>query len=257
MGRFLINDISVGPLTFHVYGLMMALGILTAYLVTEHRGKKKGMDIEPFFGLFLWAIFGGFLGAKLLFYIVNIPEMIQDPGFFLRNFANGWIVYGAIIGGALAVYLYCRVKKMDVMQWLDLLMPSLALAQGFGRVGCLFAGCCYGVESHTFLGIVYEHSNFAPNGVELVPTQIISSLGNFVIAFILMTYAKKEPQKGKVAALYFILYSVGRFFVEFFRNDHRGAIGPLSTSQIISVFILIFGIFLFSKKFKKTVDTGN
>ena len=81
--------------------------------------------------------------------------------------------------------------------------------------------------------------------MKLIPTQIYSSIGDFVLAFVLMVYAKREPAKGKVAAGYCILYSIGRFVIEILRNDYRGAVGFLSTSQIISIFILILGIVMF------------
>ena len=95
------------------------------------------------------------------------------------------------------------------------------------------------------MGITYWQSDFAPNGVKLVPTQIYSSIGDFAMAFLLMAYAKKEPAKGRVAAGYCILYSIGRFVIEIFRNDYRGEYGPFSTSQLISVFILAIGIVMY------------
>lgn len=81
--------------------------------------------------------------------------------------------------------------------------------------------------------------------MKLIPTQIYSSIGDFVIAFLLMAYAKKKPEKGRVAAGYCVLYSIGRFVIEIFRNDYRGEYGPFSTSQLISVFILVIGITMY------------
>ena len=87
----------------------------------------------------------------------------------------------------------------------------------------------------------------APNGVRLFPTQIVSSLGNFAILFALLWYAKKKPKAGRVGALYIILYAVGRFLIEYLRNDQRGEVGFLSFSQFVSVLMLIPGIWLFYK----------
>lgn len=241
MDKIMINDIHIGPLTLHMYGIMIAIGYMSAFLISEKRARKRGMDTDVLYGIFWCAVFGGALGSKLLYYIVNIRDIIADPSIIL-DFQNGWVVYGGIIGGVLTSWIYCRIKKVDFVSYLDLVLPAVAFAQGCGRIGCFFAGCCYGRETDSVFGITYWQSNQAPNGVKLIPTQIYSSIGDFAIAFLLMAYAKRKPKKGKVAAGYCILYSIGRFVIEIFRNDYRGEFGPLSTSQLISIFILALGI---------------
>lgn len=240
----MINNIQIGPLTLHVYGIMTALGYLSAFIISEIRARKKGMDTDVLYGIFWCAVLGGSCGSKLLYYIVSIPDIIKNPS-ILWDFQNGWVVYGGIIGGVLASLIYCRYKKADFVSYADLVLPAVAFAQGCGRIGCFFAGCCYGRETDSVLSIQYWQSEYAPNGVKLIPTQIYSSIGDFAIAFVLMAYAKCEPAKGKVTAGYCILYSIGRFVIEMFRNDYRGAVGFLSTSQIISIFILILGLVMF------------
>lgn len=250
----MINDIHIGPITLHMYGIMIAIGYVSAFLISEKRAKKQGMNPDILYGIFWCAIFGGALGSKILYYTVNIQEVIKDPSILL-NFQNGWVVYGGIIGGVLTSWGYIRFKKEDFVSYLDLVLPAVALAQGFGRIGCFFAGCCYGRETDSALGITYWQSDFAPNGVKLVPTQIYSSIGDFAIAFLLMAYAKKKPAKGRVAAGYCIMYSIGRFIIEMFRNDYRGEYGPFSTSQLISIFILAIGIMMYVVAGKKEKET--
>ncbi len=237
----MINNIQLGPLTLHVYGIMTAIGYLSAFLISERRGKKMGMDTDILYGIFWCAVLGGSAGSRLLYYIVSFRDILRDPS-ILWNFQNGWVVYGGIIGGVLASMVYCRYKKADFVRYLDLVIPAVAFAQGCGRIGCFFAGCCYGRETDSIFHIQYWQSEYAPNGVKLIPTQIYSSIGDFALAFLLMAYAKREPKKGKIAAGYGILYSIGRFVIEMFRNDHRGALGALSTSQMISIVILVLGI---------------
>ena len=237
----MINNIQLGPLTLHVYGIMTAIGYLSAFLISERRGKKMGMDTDILYGIFWCAVLGGSAGSRLLYYIVSFRDILRDPS-ILWNFQNGWVVYGGIIGGVLASMVYCHYKKADFVRYLDLVIPAVAFAQGCGRLGCFFAGCCYGRETDSIFHIQYWQSEYAPNGVKLIPTQIYSSIGDFALAFLLMAYAKREPKKGKIAAGYGILYSIGRFVIEMFRNDHRGALGALSTSQMISIVILVLGI---------------
>lgn len=195
----------------------------------------------------------GFIGAKILFCIVEYESFLADPlGTFISG--NGFVVYGGIIGGVAGAYLYCKKKGHDFLRYFDLIMPSIALAQGFGRIGCFLAGCCYGMETDLPVGVVFTHSELAPNGVKLLPTQLMSSAGDFLIAIVLIILAKKITEKGKIGILYVILYSVGRFTVEFFRNDARGSIGALSTSQFISIFTFVAGVIIYiwiSKRNKK------
>ena len=240
----MINEIQIGPVTIHIYGLMMGMGFIAAYLVTDYRGKKKGFNTDIIFGILWCSVIGGMLGSRLLYYIVELPAILKDPS-ILWDFQIGYVVYGGIIGGVLANYIYCRKKKVHFIEYFDLVMPAVALAQGFGRIGCFFAGCCYGKETDLPFGITYHISHSAPNGVKLIPTQLISSAGDFLFAFILMAYAGKKRKNGKVGALYMIMYSIGRFCIEFLRDDERGSVGLLSTSQLISLLIFAGGVALY------------
>lgn len=237
----------IGGITIYSYGLMIALGIVCALCLALYRGKKKGFNAEVVTDLSFYAMIGGIIGAKVLYFITEAPSIINKPSVIFSMLTSGFVVYGAILGGVLGAYLYCRHRKLEFLKYFDLLVPSLALAQGIGRIGCLLAGCCYGKETNSVLGIVFKHSDYAPNCVKIYPTQIFSSAGDFLIAAILIIYARKDRRQGKVAGLYMILYSIGRFFVEFLRDDPRGKIGSFSTSQFICLFILVGGIILMYK----------
>lgn len=238
------NEIlSIGPFTIHGYGLMIAVGIITALLVGDFRAKKKGLNGDLIYGLTITTVILGFLAARILFIITEWQDFLKNPMSYITG--SGFVVFGGIMGGALTIWAYCKIKKMDFLAYLDLMVPSVALAQGFGRIGCFLAGCCYGKETDSFLGITFTNSHFAPNNVKLLPSQLIMSAGDFIIAAILLVYAKKDRSKGKTSALYLMLYSVGRFFVEFTRNDDRGFVGALSTSQFIGIFIFIVGAVAF------------
>lgn len=242
------NEIlTIGPFTIYGYGLMIAVGIVAAYCLAEYRaGKIPGLDKEKVFGLTCWAVVGGLIGGKTLYYITTIREILADPALLL-DVSNGFVIYGALIGGVVGVVLYCRRQHLNVFSYFDLAVPSVALAQGFGRIGCLLAGCCYGCRTEGPLAIVFHTSSYAPNGIPLFPTQLVSSILNFLHFAILLVFAKKyKKAEGQVAGLFFILYSAGRFALEFFRGDlERGSVGVLSTSQFISIFAAIFGCALF------------
>lgn len=241
------NDIlKIGPLTIHGYGLMIGIGVIVALVVAAKRAKKRGLDTDFVYGLGLITLVFGFIGAKLLYCIVEIEAFLNEPMQVLSG--SGFVLYGGIIGGILAAMVYCKYKKVNFFEYFDLAVPSVAIAQGFGRIGCFLAGCCYGRETDSCIGIMFHNSSIAPNGIKLIPTQVFSSAGNFLIALVLLLYARKNRKTGKVGALYLILYSVGRFIIEFFRNDYRGNVGVLSTSQFISLVILAIGIAMFFAK---------
>lgn len=236
---------SIGPLNFYGYGFMIALGILAAIFSAERRAPRFGLNPDKIFWLGFTCAAVGLLGAKILYVITQIPSIIEDPSTFLSTITSeGFVVYGGTILGILFAKLYCRWQKMEYMKYLDLSVPSIALAQGIGRIGCFLAGCCYGKETDAFWGITFTESSYAPAGVSLIPTQLIMSALNFANFFVLCLFARKSKKSGQVTALYLINYSVGRFLVEFLRDDPRGSIGPLSTSQFISIFVLIVGILL-------------
>jgi phosphatidylglycerol:prolipoprotein diacylglycerol transferase len=227
------------------YGLMIAIGIIVAATLFINKGKKKGFDEDSLLNLIIFAVIGGMFGGKGLFIITEFKSIIKDPSILL-NFGYGFVIYGAIGGGALAMYLYCKKKNWDIIEMLDMTVPGLAIAQGFGRIGCFLAGCCYGAETTLPVGIKFPKGSLAPVGIDVHPTQIYSSIFDFLLGFLLLYYSKKERENGKIMGLYLIVYSIGRFLVEFLRNDPRGSVGVLSTSQFIAIFTLVLGIIIFN-----------
>ena len=227
----MFNDIPIGPVTIHMYGLMIALGFLSAYYLCVYRGRRRGLSEDILWGILCCAIVGGLIGTRLLYYIVELPAIFKDPS-ILWDFKNGYVVYGGIIGGVLAGFLYCRKKKVSFLKYF---------------------------ETDAWYGITFRNSKFAPNNVKLIPTQLISSAGDFLICGILLFYAARNPRDGRVASAYLVLYGIGRFAVEFLRNDYRGSIGWMSTSQIISIGIVVGGALLymlFPKFLEKEPECG-
>lgn len=233
------------------YGTMIAIGILAAILLLSYRSKKQGYDEDSIMNMAIIAIICGVIGGKLLYIITDIKNIIADPS-LLKDFGSGFVIFGAIIAGAIGVYVYSRRKQWKLLKILDLVIPSVALAQGFGRIGCFLAGCCYGRATASPFGVRFRENSLAPTDACLLPTQIYSSIFDFALAAFLLWYSKKEKSEGRVFSMYLILYSIGRFAVEFLRDDPRGSVGPLSTSQFISIFTFILGIVIFNiDRFKK------
>ncbi|STB44291.1 prolipoprotein diacylglyceryl transferase [Clostridium perfringens] len=244
-------------LKIYSYGFMIGLGIICATLLFLKRGTQRGYNEDKLFNATILTVISGILGGKILYIITEWKTVMQDPSLIFRDFGNGFVIYGAIIGGALGIALCSLKNKWNVLELADLVVPGLALAQGFGRIGCLLAGCCYGAETTSSIGIIFPADSLAPAGIPLYPTQIFSSIFDFALGLFLLWYGNKNKEKGKTMSMYMIIYSIGRFFLEFLRNDPRGSVGLLSTSQFISIFILIGGILLYNiNKLKGRKETS-
>lgn len=244
-----IDLFSIGKLVVHGYGAMIGLGILLCIVMAMYRARKRSMNQEAVLDIALFGVAFGFLGAKLLYVIVEIRQFAANPLQVLGS--EGFVVYGGIIAGVAAAMIYCRRKKLVFLEYFDLLVPSVALAQGFGRIGCFLAGCCYGRETTSSFGVVFPESGLAPAGVRLLPTQLLSSAGDFAIMIILLLYARKSKRKGAVGAMYLLLYGIGRFFIEFLRFDDRGMVGIFSTSQVISIVMVLLAAVFFLRGKRK------
>ena len=250
------NEIlTIGSITIHGYGLMIGMGVMAALLLGDYRSKKFGLNGDHIYGMTFSAVILGFVAARILFIITEWENFLQNPMQYLSG--AGFVVYGGIIGGFLTIYGFCKIKKIDMLSYLDLMIPSVALAQGFGRIGCFLAGCCYGRETDSCLGVVFTNSDFAPNGVKVLPTQLFMAGGDLLLMAVLLWYASKRPMRGRTSMLYLILYSIGRFAIEFLRNDNRGTVGVLSTSQFIAIFTLLAGILGFFVIMPKLNQKGN
>jgi phosphatidylglycerol:prolipoprotein diacylglycerol transferase len=240
-----------------MYGVMTAVGIISAYFLASHRMKKRNMPerkIDEIFGLAIFVIIFGYLCSKLLYIVTIIPYLIDGTMTLAGAITGGWVIYGGIFGGILGGLIYCKWKKLDFWEYTDVIVPPVAFAQGCGRIGCFFAGCCYGVETDSsWFYLEFSNSSFAPNHVHLVPTQLIMSAGDFLLYFFLLWYEKKvQKREGEVIGVYLMIYSIGRFIVEFFRGDTiRGQVGVLSTSQFIGIFAAIAGVIILVNRRKR------
>lgn len=236
---------SIGPFTVYGYGLMIAIGILLAYLTFEARAVRKNISRDEVFEITIVCLLSGLFGAKLLYWLTRLSDIIRDPSFLIATLTDGFVVLGGIGGGLLGGFIYTRIKKVSFMERFDLAIPSVALAQGFGRIGCFLAGCCYGREVKGWFSVTFKNSEYAPNGVALFPSQLCSAALDFFLYIILISLHRHTDRKGICSGTYLILYGIGRFIMEFFRGDaERGSIGMLSTSQFLCIFVFILGIII-------------
>ncbi|MBR2989998.1 MAG: prolipoprotein diacylglyceryl transferase [Solobacterium sp.] len=252
----MFNDwLTIGPLTIHGYGFMIAVGVIVGLTVAERKARARGMSDSALDNMVWTGLICGLIGAKLLYLLVNLKEFLADPVRMIGS--SGWVVYGGLICGVAGAWFYARRKHLAFMDYFNLAAPQIALAQAFGRLGCFCAGCCYGKVTHSHFGVVFPAGSMAPAGVPLIPTQLISALGNFTIFLFLHQLEKNEAYRDRTAVLYIMLYSAGRFLIEFLRGDaERGAVGILSTSQFIAVLVFAMGILMYMYIRKRKVGNA-
>ena len=240
----MLPSFPVFGITIPMYGVMSAVGMLAAFILLGFTRKHTRFSEDQALSAAIWAIVMGFVGAKVLYWIVEMDRIIADPSFLLHTLREGFVFYGALIGGLLGIAIYAATKKLPFFSLTDYFIPALVLGHAFGRIGCVFAGCCYGMECVSPISIVFPEGSAAPAGVPLLPTQIMESVFLFLLcAFLVWRLTKKKPF-GTVSGWYMVLYGAWRFGIEFFRSDERGAVGLLSTSQFISIFVLLGGVAL-------------
>lgn len=234
-----------------LYMIMSVLGALAVAVMVHFTTKNKpGYRRDQWLHLLLAAAGGVLIGARLLFFITQLPtfwkvvthwgELIHDFNDFLlilQILFGGMVYYGGLFGGLVGAYLYCRSLKMDFSLHLDAAVPGIPLFHAFGRVGCLLAGCCYGVESSC--GVYFPYSPIADPHVRYFPIQLVEAAVNLLLAVFLLVLPKKYIPKGKRLWVYFFLYGIARFIIEFWRGDAtRGIWFGLSTSQWISLALI-------------------
>jgi len=248
------------------YGLLAFIGIVVAICFgVFYFSKFYNIKREDIFYTSMFALIGAGIGAKLLYILTIIPDIIINfdnlnwQTLIPRLLQGGFVFYGGLIGGVLGIYIYSKSFKISFNDLSNIFIAVIPIFHSIGRIGCLLAGCCYGREYNGFGSITFYNTNLAPTGVPLFPIQIVESICNLIIFIIVLLTYKKFKGTYKTIALYSVLYSVVRFSLEFFRGDAVRGIIVLSTSQWISIVLFIVGIALFinDKMSKKDQNLTN
>ncbi|MCL2046437.1 MAG: prolipoprotein diacylglyceryl transferase [Oscillospiraceae bacterium] len=246
--------ISIFGIDIPTYGLMLLTGAAVAWLLIFLLARKKQSDIEDVSMAFLICICGGLVGAVSLRPLMKLVEValawerykLLPAGEVLQYIIGEMVFYGGLLGGLCALIIYCRKYKIKIAPLIDLFIPAIAIAHAIGRIGCHLAGCCYGIvmpHGHP-LAVVYPPNAIgAPSGIPLLSIPLIEAALLLLLSTILVVIYLKSKYIGTVATVYFLVYSTLRFFIEYFRGDLiRGKYGIFTTSQIISIVMLVSGL---------------
>jgi phosphatidylglycerol:prolipoprotein diacylglycerol transferase len=220
----------------------MGLGWGVAYQVFFSLYPKNLNKFESHF--LFWGIFVfSWIGAKSLFLLTTIKPLLHSQ-ILSWNFwtGGGFVFYGGLIGALFFLGIVYLIKKNLTLEKLWAMIPSLIFGHAIGRIGCFLAGCCYGKETNWFWGIEHE-------GHLLHPTQLIEATFLFLMG---LFFIKSSLSKSRLITIYFLIYGLLRFFIEFLRGDElRGQWGPLTPSQWISLLLVMTGLVLYYVSTKK------
>ena len=251
---------SLGPLKIHTYGALIALGISLALFYLSKQSKKYGFDYQKILDISIYLVLSGIIGARVFYVIIEYRNFEGDVTGIFKIWEGGLVFYGGFLTAFATGYYLVRKYKLPVWKTLDLFAPAVPLAHTFGRMGCFFAGCCYGKPTSLPWAITFKNPDSLAQpvlNIPIHPTQIYESLSNLIIFLFLHWLQKHKSFDSQISWTYVILYSIMRFLVEFLRGDERGFVfdGLLSTSQLITLIMIPFAVFMMlimSKNKKKS-----
>ncbi len=254
------------------YGLVFMTGYALALLFAVRCAYLYCIDKWDVVYAMIYGLFGIGIGAKVMYFLTKLPRIIlhfdlykllwkTDIDAALGYLFGGLTFYGGLIGAILGMYVYCRKYKVDGDNMAKVLAPYIPFAHMFGRIGCFLSGCCYGIPYSGIFAVrfPYDETNPVLSEVSRFPVQLLEAGGNFVLFLVLLAVRKKSRPGGKsLLALYFVMYGVLRIFTEMLRDDpDRGRYGFFSTSQVISIAVIIYGIVCLAGSAKRSSTASN
>lgn len=228
-----------GPFALRWYGLLMAIAITVGAQIAAREVERRGQDREDLWDLLLWVLIPAFIGARLYYVFIQSPRTAEGFGHYLSHpleifqiWSGGIHIFGAFIFGSIALWLYCRVKRLPLLVFLDAIALGLPLAQAIGRWGNFINQELYGPPTTLPWGLRIDFAHRIPpyNNRALYPVDttrfhplfLYESVWNFLgfcLIFWISQRFQKQLRTGDITLMYLIWYPLGRFFIEFLRTD--------------------------------------
>ena len=212
----------IGALSIRWYGVMAALGFITAMFLLEYNRKFANASKDQCSTLLFLAMISGVLGARI-FYVVQFFHFYRNNLWgIIRIDQGGLVFYGGFLLALVTVTIYSRIKKLDIIRILDIFVPALTAAHGLGRIGCFLNGCCFGRATTLWWGIKAPAGSaleLAAGSAPLHPVQLLEAGENFLLC-VLFCYLLRKVKRGVVISSYLAIYGFLRFFNELLRGDN-------------------------------------
>ena len=230
------------------YGILISSGIVIGALLAFREAKRVGFKEDDLIDVLLYAIPLSVLGARLYYVAFMWDYYGKNPKQILNFRGGGMAIHGALIAAVVTAIIFCKKRKVNFWQLVDICAPSISLGQAIGRWGNYINQEAYGTPTDLPWGIVI-------NGVKVHPTFLYESIWDFLVFVFLLWYRKnKSKVRGETFLLYLALYSLGRFFIEGLRIDSL-MLGPIRVAQLVSLVTAIAAmIILFYRKKKASIS---
>jgi phosphatidylglycerol---prolipoprotein diacylglyceryl transferase len=250
--------IKIGNITIYTYGLFVAIGFLTALGLAQKEARRLGEDPGLIVDLGFYMLIAAIIGARVFFLIVNPEVVLENPLAAFQIWKGGLVFYGGFIAAVITAIVFVRGKKLRFMRVADIFSPGLSAGHAIGRIGCFFAGCCYGRECELPWAVVFKDPlSLAPTGVHLHPTQLYSVAADLMVFGLLWFFRKRTTRQGQLFWLYVLLYGIIRTILELFRGDPRGFIwGGPSVAQVIGIALACVAAVALLRLWKQTRDVS-
>lgn len=253
------KNINIFGIDIAYYGIIIAIGMILAMLLICREAKITGQNVDNYYDLMIATIICGIIGARI-YYVIFEWENYKGDLMSVFNIRNGGLaIYGGIIGGGIAAFIYSKIKKMSFATILDTAVLGLLVGQIMGRWGNFFNREAFGGYTDNLFAMQIKldevggviSDSVAKNikvveGIEYIqvhPTFLYESLWNLLLLVIIMLYRKHKRFEGEIACIYMIGYGVGRFFIESLRTDQLVIKGlGIAVSQMVSVVSILVGL---------------
>ena len=240
------GTIDIGPIPLHVYGLLLAVGVVTASWMTERRWLRWGRPGKQWQDIVVWIVIGGVVGARLYHVATDSEKFTGDWLRVLEIWKGGLSIWGVVAGGLIAVLIVCRVHRIDTFLLTDAIVPGLLVAQAIGRFGNWFNQELFGEPTTLPWGLEIDRAH-RPAGFEQFstfhPTFLYESIYCLVLVGLLLWVERRwRLRTGQLSALYLATYCFGRFFLENLRIDDAKVVAGLRINAWVSLVVLLVGV---------------
>ncbi len=211
---------TIGPVTFHTYGLFAAAGVVAALWLVIKIAPFTGVSIRYIADMAVYLIPAAVIGSRAMYVLTNLGAFSGRPLTVLRIWEGGLSFQGGLIAAMAVLWWYAKKHSLSFRAMGDLWAPGAALGQAIGWMGCFFAGCGFGKPTGSPLAIVFTSpQSLAPTNIPLYPTQLYAAAGGFGLSVVLLMIYLKRTFPGQVFLWYLVLHSTLSLFVERYRGD--------------------------------------
>jgi len=252
-----------GPLRLSTYGLMIAIAFIVGVSFLVRERKIEGKDPEVVLDLAYYLIIAAIIGSRIFYITINYKIYLNDPMAIIRSWEGGLVFYGGLIGCLIVGTWYIKKFKLNFFEIADTVIVAVPLGQVFGRLGCFFAGCCYGQHAPQIPWAITfsDPASLAPKNIPLHPTQLYASFGALMVFLILFGLKRFKHFEGQVFASYLLLYPINRVIQERFRGDFArkfldipGLPPIISTGDVVSFVLFVLGGYLYLRFRKRHLE---